>query len=73
MQRCPDFRAIKVNELALLLVGEATTDLNGFVGIFGINLHRLGFLCGFESSHRLLSCAGFGCDLDHGGPDGLEL
>ena len=66
MQTCPDFGAAKIDELALLSVGKATTDLNGFASVFGINLHLLSVLYGFEGSHGLLSCAKFRHDLGHG-------
>ena len=56
----------EVSELMLLPVRKATTDLNGFAGVFGIDLYRLGVLSGHEDSHRLLPCAGLRCNFGHG-------
>ena len=55
----------KVDELVLLPIGKATTDSNGFAGLFGVDLYRLGVLCGLEVSRGLLTHVGFGHDLGH--------
>ena len=57
----------------LLLVGKAATDRNNFVGVFGVNLYRLGVLSGLEGSHRLLPHARLGCDFGHGSLDSSQL
>jgi hypothetical protein len=63
----------EVDELVLLLVGKSVTDSNGFAGVFGVDLHCLGVLCGLKGSCRLLPYARFGCDLSHGSLDSLQL
>ena len=63
----------EIGELALLLVGKTATDSNGFVGIFGVDLYRLGVFSGLEGSHRLLPYAGFRHDFSHGGQDTSQL
>lgn len=63
----------EVDELVLLSIREPATDPNGSVGVVGVDLHRLGVFYGSEGSKWLLSRAGFGCNLGHGGLDGSEL
>ena len=63
----------EIGELTLLPVRKTATDSNGFAGIFGVDLYRLGVFSGLEGPCRLLPSAGFRHDFGHGGLDSSQL